>query len=169
MDAPRPVVAVLFAGGLLVAPGILRLTARARRRYVRLGIAPYRTNRATAEAVVALLDGLHKHLLQRWWRRLLVGQPSVALEPHLLPQPGGAMRAALAVSCPEHRVPAVEAALRSAYPNTQLEPFSAALARPPYLLRLKKRSEFITRLRSPPIRLARCRSLAYVCGVRTHA
>jgi hypothetical protein len=36
-----------------------------------------------------------------------------------------------------------------AYPNTQFEPFAARLARPPYVLRLKKRSEFITRLRVP--------------------
>ena len=52
---------------------------------------------------------------------------------------------------------AVEAALRSAYPNTQLEPFVAGLARPPYVLRLKKRSEFITRLRVPDPRVSRSR------------
>lgn len=61
-------------------------------------------------------------------------------------------RAELAVCGPEHKVNAVEAALRSAYPNTQLEPFIPELARPPYVLRLKKRSEFITRLRVPDAR-----------------
>ena len=53
-----------------------------RRRYVRLRVEPYRTDRASAEAVVAMYEALHKRLLRRWWRRLLHGQPSVALEVH---------------------------------------------------------------------------------------
>jgi hypothetical protein len=136
-------------GGMLVTAATPRLHARRRRRYVRLRIAPYRTDRATSDAVIGLFDGLHKRLLQRWWRRLLAGQPSVALEAHVCSGPDGQIRAELAVSCPQHKVDAVEAALRGAYPNTQLEPFPVALARPPYVLRLKKRSEFITRLRVP--------------------
>ena len=147
VSASMLLVALPAAGGMLVAAATSRLRARRRRRYVRLRIALYRTDRATAEAVVGVFEGLHTRLLQRWWRRLLVGQPSVALEAHLRSDPGGEVRAELAVSCPEHKLNAVEAALRSAYPNTQLEPFSARLARPPHLLRLKKRSEFITRLR----------------------
>jgi Replication-relaxation len=147
--ASLPLVSLLVAGAFLAAAGTLRLHARSRRRYVRRRIAPYRTDGATAEAVVGVFEGLHKRLLQRWWRRLLVGQPSVALEAHLRSDPGGEVRAELAVSCPEHKLTAVEAALRSAYPNTQLEPFPARLARPPHVLRLKKRSEFITRLRVP--------------------
>ena len=149
MRASLPLVSLLVAGAFLAAAGTLRLHARSRRRYVRLRIAPYRTDRATAQAVVGVFEGLHKRLLQRWWRRLLVGQPSVALEAHLRSGPDGQIRAELAVSCPEHKVRAVEAALRSAYPNTQLEPFPARLARPPYVLRLKKRSEFIARVRVP--------------------
>ena len=66
------VVTLLVAGTLLAAAGTLRLHARSRRRYVRRRIAPYRTDRATAEAVVGVFEGLHKRLLQRWWRRLLV-------------------------------------------------------------------------------------------------
>ena len=140
------------AGGMLVAAATPRLHARRRRRYVRLRIAPYRTDRATSEAVIGLFDGLHKRLLQRWWRRLLAGQPSVALEAHLCSGPDGQIRAELAVSCPQRKVDAVEAALRGAYPNTQLEPFVAELAPPPCVLRLKKRSEFITRLGVPDAR-----------------
>ena len=149
VQTSRLLVALMVGGALLAAAGTLRLHARSRRRYVRRRIAPYRTDRAGADAVVELYEGLHKRLLQRWWRRLLVGQPSVALEAHLRSDPGGEVRAELAVSCPEHKLNAVEAALRSAYPNTQLEPFPAGLARPPYVLRLKKRAEFITRLRIP--------------------
>jgi hypothetical protein len=152
VNASMPLVTLLVAGGLIAAGGAPRLHARRRRRYRRMRIAPYRTDRATAEAVVGLFDGLHRRLRQRWWRRILVGQASVTLEAHLLPGPGGMSRADLAVCGPEHKVNAVEAALRSAYPNTQLEPLIAELARPPYVLRLKKRSDFITRLRVPDAR-----------------
>jgi hypothetical protein len=149
VHASALLVTLLVAGGVLAAAGTPRLRARARRRYVRLLIAPYRTDSAAPEAVVGLFIGLHKRLLQRWWRRLLVGQPSVALEAHLLPGPGGTNLAELAVTCPQDKVNAVEAALRGAYPNTEFAPFAAQLARPPCVLRLKKRSEFITRLRIP--------------------
>ena len=149
MRASILLVTFLVAGGLLAAVATSRLHARRGRRYVRLRIAPYRTDRATAEAVVRLFDELHKRLLQRWWRRLRVGQPSVSLEAHLVPGPGGTSRAELAVSCPEDQVTSVAAVLRTAYPNTQLAPFATNLARPPYVLRLKKCSEFITRLRVP--------------------
>src|SRR3954471_19784706 len=123
MDASRSLLPLALAGGLALALGMLRLRARARRGYMRLRVSPYRTDRATAEAVVAMFDALHKRLLQRWWRRLILGQPSVALEAHLLPRAGGGTQAALAVSCPVPRVAAVQAALRSAYPNTLLESF----------------------------------------------
>jgi hypothetical protein len=116
---------------------------------VRVRIAPYRTDQATPDAVVAVFDALHRGLLQRWWRRVRIGQPSVALEAHVLTGPGGRLRAELAVSCPQDKVNAVELALQCAYPNARLERFPAQLARPPYVLRLKKRAEFITRLRVP--------------------
>jgi Replication-relaxation len=145
-----PLVVILAtAGGLLAAGCAPRLHARSRRRYVRVRIAPYRTDQATPDAVVAVFDALHRGLLQRWWRRVRIGQPSVALEAHVLTGPGGRLRAELAVSCPQDKVNAVELALQCAYPNARLERFPAQLARPPYVLRLKKRAEFITRLRVP--------------------
>jgi hypothetical protein len=45
-------------------------------------IEAYRTDRTSAEAVVGMFEALHKRLLRRWWRRLLLGQPTVALEVH---------------------------------------------------------------------------------------
>jgi hypothetical protein len=45
-------------------------------------VETYRTDRAGAEAVVSMFEALHKRLLGRWWRRLVQGQPSVALEVH---------------------------------------------------------------------------------------
>ena len=62
----------------------LRASARAARaaRYVRMRVEPYRTDKASAEAVVRMFEVFHKRLLRRWWRRLLLGQPAVALEVH---------------------------------------------------------------------------------------
>ena len=65
---------------LLVA--IVRVRARRRRRYVRLRVEVYRSDRAEIEAGVAMFGALHKRLLRRWWRRLLLGQPSLSLEVH---------------------------------------------------------------------------------------
>ena len=48
----------------------VRWRARGQRRYVRLQIDAYRTDRASAQAVVAMFETLHKRLLRRWWRRL---------------------------------------------------------------------------------------------------
>src|SRR3954447_19991703 len=92
----------LVAGSLLVATGLLaaaRAWTRTRRRYVRMVVVPYRTDRATADAAVAMFEALHAAVLQRWWRRLLVGQGSVALEVHALPA-GAARTVVLGVACP---------------------------------------------------------------------
>jgi hypothetical protein len=70
----------VFALGTAIS--VVRLRARHRRRYVRLKIEAYRADRASAEAIVGMFEALHKRLLRRWWRRLLLGQPTVALEVH---------------------------------------------------------------------------------------
>ncbi|HYM55612.1 MAG TPA: hypothetical protein VES97_09630, partial [Solirubrobacteraceae bacterium] len=68
--------------GLTVLVAIMRWQARRRRSYERLRVDAYRMDRASAEAVVTMFEALHKRLLRRWWRRLLLGQPAVALEVH---------------------------------------------------------------------------------------
>jgi hypothetical protein len=80
--------------------GGFRAAARARRDYVRLLVVPYRTDRAGPDAVVAMFEALHAAALQRWWRRAIAGQASVALELHALPEAGGPRRVALGVACP---------------------------------------------------------------------
>jgi Replication-relaxation len=131
--------------GLGAFVGRLRWRARRRRRYVRLRVVPYRTDRTSAEGIVAMFEALHKRLLRRWWRRLLAGQPSVSLEVHCARHGAGA-RAWLAVACPRGSERMVEAALRSAYPNSRLargrEP---AVGVPATVVRLKKRTGFIRR------------------------
>ena len=132
---------IVLIAGLLLA----RMRSRARRSYVRLLVEPYRTDRASAESVVRMFEALHKRVLRRWWRRLLSGQPSIALELH---HTGGADASAwLAVACPDGLQPMVESALRAAYANCRVRPSQHLLGRPPAVLRLKKRAQFIERVK----------------------
>ncbi|HEY3864864.1 MAG TPA: replication-relaxation family protein [Solirubrobacteraceae bacterium] len=100
----------------------------------------YRNDKASAEAVVGMFEALHKRLLRRWWRRLLRGQPSVALEVH---HAGNAVW--LAVTCPAGDKGMVQAALRTAYPNCRLERERRSVGPVLAVLRLKKHAEFIKR------------------------
>ncbi len=151
--APARALAGTLALGL-ASSALARWIARSRRRYVRVGIAAYRTDRASAEAVVSMYEALHKHLLQRWWRRLLTGQPSLALEVRH-DGSGRASRggeqsplASMTLSCAPQLVPAVEAALRVAYANCALTPLTSPPPAPRALLRLKKSAHFIRRVKS---------------------
>ncbi len=147
----------VFVAGLGVAIATARWEARRKRSYVRLQVEVYRADRASAEAVVTMFEALHKRLLQRWWRRLLWGQPSVALEVHHRGRPQSAW---FAVACPRGIEQMVEAALRAAYPNCRVSPAARVLGVAPTVLRLKKRAEFIKpvkvldhfeQLREPPV------------------
>ncbi len=140
------VVLVFSSTALLLG---VRRRARNGRRYVRLRVEPYRTDRTSVEGVVAMYEALHKRLQRRWWRRLLRGQPSVALEVHHVRAGDGLGRALLAVACPVGMEMMVEAALRSAYPNCRVAPPDAAqsLRQPQALLRLKKHAGFIKRVK----------------------
>jgi hypothetical protein len=120
--------------------GSVRMRARSRRRYVRMRMRTYRTDTATADAIVSMFEALHKRLLRRWWRRLLCGQPSVALEVH---HAHGTVW--LAVACPCESRDMVQAALRTAYPNCRLDTEPQLLSPPPTVLRMKKHGEFIKR------------------------
>jgi hypothetical protein len=171
--APAKLSVVLaLALGALVA--LARGRARCRRRYVRLQIDAYRTDRPSAQAVVAMFEALHKRLLRRWWRRLLLGQPAIALEvhhtgartprgakrrsesPHASEPPAVGERSSdclphfawMAVSCPQGSEGMVEAALRTAYPNCRTHLADRPLGVPPAVLRLKKSAEFVKRVKA---------------------
>jgi hypothetical protein len=160
---------------------ISRWVARRRRRYVRMRVETYRTDKASAEAVVSMFEALHKRLLRRWWRRLLRGQPSVALEVHHAGGPGGSGAVWLAVACPIGLEEMAQAALRTAYPNCRLVAERRLPGRPPAVLRLKKHAEFIRRgklldrfehEREPPMNrlmtvMGACASEAFVQVVMT--
>jgi hypothetical protein len=139
----------------LVMLSIARCVARRRRDYARVRVGVYRTDHAPAAALVSMYEALHKKLLQRWWRRLLLGQPSLALEVHHgaaaavsrhgEPRPPVAW---MALACPRDALPAVEAALRVAYPNCALSPLGEPLTHARAVVRLKKRAAFIRRVKS---------------------
>lgn len=146
----------ILAASTVALLGCARVSARRSRVYVRLGIEAYRTDNTTAEGVIAMFESLHKRLLRRWWRRLLSGQPSLALEIHHDSQ----RSVWLAVSCPTGSESMVETALRTAYPNCRLRSAPQPLGTPPVVLRLKKQTGFIARVtaldrfeqqREPPV------------------
>ena len=80
--APAQALVVLTALATL-GLAVSRASFRHRRRYVRMRVEPYRGDHADADALVRMFETLHKRLLRRWWRRLLAGQPSLALEVSL--------------------------------------------------------------------------------------
>ncbi len=123
----------------------VRVRARRRRRYIRLRLLPYRTDHAGPEALTRMYATLHAALAERWWRRLLCGQPSTALEAWL----DESGRASLALSCPPLRAAAVRAALQSAYPNLRVLEEALWAEPPPVLVRLKKHAGFIRRTATP--------------------
>jgi Replication-relaxation len=179
IPAPAFAYARLFLALVLLLSTIIaiaRWRARRRRCYVRLRIDAYRGDRASAEAVVAMFEALHKRLLRRWWRRLVLGQPAVSLEVHHTPTPspqdtagadgrsrpslGGTGRIGpgdsarelphsvwLAVSCPQGLQKMIEAALQTAYPNCRVRSTCTPIGSPAALLRLKKHAEFIRRVK----------------------
>ncbi len=143
--SPAPLLMAL-AAGLACAVVAVRAQARRRRRYVRLRVEVYRDDHAEIDGVVAMYGALHKRLLRRWWRRLAQGQPSLSLEVH---HTGGAVHSTwLAITCPAGCERIVEASLQAAYPNCRLTALDYQVGVAPSVLRLKKRHEFIKRVKS---------------------
>jgi hypothetical protein len=141
-----PVLALLgrCAAFALLAPIALlpvRVVARTRRRYVRLRLLAYRGDDPTLEELVSVFAALHKRLQRRWWRRLVLGQPSIAVELHY------DREAWFALSFPLGLSRLVQAAVRDAYPNCALDTATRAVGSPPSVLRLKKHAPFTKRVR----------------------
>ncbi|MGI8803509.1 MAG: hypothetical protein ACR2KV_15325 [Solirubrobacteraceae bacterium] len=127
--------AAVVGGGLLG----LRLAARSRRRYVRLMVEPYRGDRTLPEALLATMAAVHAVVAVQGPRRLLTGQPSLALETHLHLRADGAPLAWLAICVPRGLERQVQAALRASYPNCALRPVEVAVGRGAGIIRLHKR------------------------------
>lgn len=137
---------VLAAGGVVVCA---RTRARRRRRYVRLQLEGYRGDHDDHRALQTALETLHATVRSTWWERLWRGQPSFALELHLTREEhghGAAPAAWAAVCCPVGLERIFESALRGAYPSLRLAPARCQPADVPWILRLRKRDAYISRL-----------------------
>ena len=136
----RMVLAVgVIALGLLLA---VRTWARRRRHYVRLRLIPYRADEAVPDVVRRLVESWHQQLLERWWRRPLLGQPSIALELTMAPGASGELEGQMAIVCPIGSVDSIAASLRSCYPDSRLTA-AAPMLRSERVVRLKKRFVFL--------------------------
>jgi predicted transcriptional regulator len=143
---PTRLLTVLLPSSVLLLASA-RVRSRRRRRYVRLRVEVYRADHADMRACVALFGALHKRLLRRWWRRLLHGQPSISLEVHY-DGDRGPRSAWLAISCPAGQERMVEATLQATYPNCRLRALERQPGAPPSVLRLKKHTQFIKRVKA---------------------
>jgi hypothetical protein len=132
-----------------LALGAVRVVGRRRWRYRRYAIAPYRTDDASAEEVLALFQDWHQELQQRLHRRLLFGQPYFALEEHVRPTDGGP-ELSLTLVCPEQFVSAFDGRLAATYAHSRVghgftrrfDPLSLEIAWNRAVVRLRKRRPF---------------------------
>ena len=139
-------VPLAVAAAMLVASVSSRAASR-RRRFrqmrrweIRLG----REDLATPYQREKMFDAFYGQLGERWWTRLIAGQPSIALEVHSLGD--GTQRLALAASASQAQI--VEGRLVATYPEVRLLPTEA---RPPtrgHVVRLKKRRMFVARIQT---------------------
>ena len=141
------VAAFVFAALALLLVGS-RSVARHHRRYIRLWLLPFRADEAEPDEVRRLLESWHQQLLQRWYRRLAIGQPGIALEIVMAPDSEGDRAARLSVVCPEGMAEGIEGALLACYPDSRLLRGGQALPPVQRVIRLKKRSAFVWALRT---------------------
>jgi hypothetical protein len=150
-DADHFLIAVELAGGLAggatCGVAVTRGWARRRRSYVRLVVEPYRSDRLAVDALVSALAGLHALVSVRGPRRIVTGQPSIALEIHHQVRVGGAPLVWLAVCAPCGLATQVGAAIRAAYPNCRLRRVRRSVVPGGPIVRLHKRRVF-----SEPVR-----------------
>jgi hypothetical protein len=139
-----PVAAVLIVAFALL---VSRWVARRSRRYVRVTLLPHRSGQAEPEDVRRMLESWHQQLLQRWWRRLYLGQPGVALEVVTDRGPDGRLVGRISIVCPDELQTAVEGTLLACYPDSRVLP-GEPLPELRRLVRLKKRHLFVRALRS---------------------
>ncbi|HEY2768557.1 MAG TPA: hypothetical protein VGI76_09875, partial [Solirubrobacteraceae bacterium] len=142
-------IGVSLASALVLTALLLlasRLHARRRRRYTRLLVMPYHADHTSVEGLVSMFESLHGRLLVPAWRRLALGQPSLALEVHCRRADAGARLASLAIVCPSGSERLAEASLRGAYPNCRLErTHRFQLQTLSAVVKLKKRTAFTKR------------------------
>jgi hypothetical protein len=136
-------VGALGAGWLIRS----RRAARRDRTSTRLWLLPFRADDAEPQAVMRLLESWHQQLQERWWRRLLYGQPGLALEVVMAPDAEGDRTARLSVVCPEEFAETIEGSLLACYPDSRLVRGAQSLPPVHEIVRMKKRYSFVRALR----------------------
>jgi hypothetical protein len=91
-----------------------------------------------------LFDALCGQLSVRWWERIALGQPSIALELHSLPD----KTQRLTVAAAPRELRAAEARLANTYPDVRLIPLDVVPNWCRRVVRLKKRRPFVERLQT---------------------
>jgi hypothetical protein len=148
--AARGYVVISIAAAVIIL--FTRARARRGRRYVRLRLVPFRAEATQPQQVRRLLENWHQQLLERWWRRLPLGQRGISLEISISQDEEGEPAARLTVICPAGLETSVEGSLLACYPDTRLErevPLEEELSSLRQMLRLKKRYPFVRALRAP--------------------
>jgi hypothetical protein len=143
----RTLFLITLAGGLVLLG--MRWTARRHRHYVRLRIVPARADQAEPDRIARLLGVWHQVLVQRWYKRLLWGQPSLALEVRTVPDAEGDWSGYLSIVCPFDDVKAIEGSLLACYRDANLVTEEFKPLPHETIFRLKKRGHFVRALRTP--------------------
>ncbi len=147
--APAAAVLCLCALALAVCL-VLRTRARRNRQYLRLVLDVYHLDFAEPKEVARAFSFLHAALVVTGLRRLVEGQPSVAVEVHHRPAAESRpARSWLSVCCLAQDREAVETAMRTAYPNVRLGRPAGSDLPVPALLRLAKHGSVTTRIATP--------------------
>ena len=108
-----------------------------------------RCSRAFTSACCAAGGGVYCSANRRWRSRCITRAASVRRSrPAPASRPAAPHCAWLAVSCPRGSERMIEAALRDAYPNCRLRAVDQSVGPPAVVLRLKKRAEFIKRVKA---------------------
>ena len=149
--------ATLAAALALLVPRLRARHRRARERQ-RYELIPYRNDVATPERMVQVFQALGATLGRRWFRRLLAGAPTIALETHVLPQSNGPARVVLTVLCSPQDALLVDSCLQIAYPDVRVGYEFTVAPRPApdapswtgYVKRLTKLRPFIAQVGTDP-------------------
>jgi hypothetical protein len=152
------VLATLAAALALLGPRLRARHRRARERQ-RYELIPYRNDDATPERMVQVFQALGATLGRRWFRRLLAGAPTIALETHVLPRSDGPARVVLTVLCSPQDALLVDSCLQIAYPDVRVGYEFTVAPRPApdapswtrYVKRLTKLRPFIAQVGIDPM------------------
>lgn len=116
---------LMLVGSLLALLLGARVFARRTRTMQRIRITPGRTSEASPAQVAGLIEALSRVTRDRWWIRLLRGNPPVAaLELVSGPQAGGSheQRVGIAIPLADGQVEALRGMLSSRYPDVRMTP-----------------------------------------------